>query len=370
MRPRRARCRSGSPRRSTSTRSPLRSSSRSEKGTHPAFDETRAARGELQFDAWGVDSRATPRAGRRCARGSASTACATRCWSRSRRPRRSRRSPAATSASSRRCRTCSSARRCRATSSRSTATWCDELKALGLWNEPTRARLKLAEGSVQAHRRAARGRSARVYRTAWELPMRSLIDMAADRGAFIDQSQSLNLFVESPNIGAALGDVLLRLEEGPQDHVLPALAPGDADREGDGRDLRPQPSRARSRTPRPARPASEPREPPCAPPRSGHVPHAAADGVPDVLRDVPRRDQEHLDRRGGRLLHRRRRSAHEDDATPSATSSSGWSRSSPPATRSSRTTSCSTSTSTSTRPRRGCTCRASSTRRRCTSSST
>jgi len=40
-----------------------------------------------------------------------------------------------------------------------------------------------------------------IYRTAWELPMRSLINMAADRGAFIDQSQSLNLFVESPNIG-------------------------------------------------------------------------------------------------------------------------------------------------------------------------
>jgi ribonucleoside-diphosphate reductase alpha chain len=36
----------------------------------------------------------------------------------------------------------------------------------------------------------------------WEVPMRSLIDMAAERGAFIDQSQSLNLFVESPNIGA------------------------------------------------------------------------------------------------------------------------------------------------------------------------
>jgi ribonucleoside-diphosphate reductase alpha chain len=33
------------------------------------------------------------------------------------------------------------------------------------------------------------------------MPMRSLIDMAADRGAFIDQSQSLNLFSESPNIG-------------------------------------------------------------------------------------------------------------------------------------------------------------------------
>jgi ribonucleoside-diphosphate reductase alpha chain len=40
-----------------------------------------------------------------------------------------------------------------------------------------------------------------IYRTVWELPMRSLIDMAADRGAYIDQSQSLNLFAESPNIG-------------------------------------------------------------------------------------------------------------------------------------------------------------------------
>jgi ribonucleoside-diphosphate reductase alpha chain len=75
-----------------------------------------------------------------------------------------------------------------------------ELKALGMWNESTRTQLKLAEGSVQmiselpSHLRA-------IYRTAWELPMRSLIDMAADRGAFIDQSQSLNLFVESPNIG-------------------------------------------------------------------------------------------------------------------------------------------------------------------------
>jgi ribonucleoside-diphosphate reductase alpha chain len=40
-----------------------------------------------------------------------------------------------------------------------------------------------------------------LYRTAWELPMKSLIDMAADRGAFIDQSQSLNLFSETPSIG-------------------------------------------------------------------------------------------------------------------------------------------------------------------------
>ena len=40
-----------------------------------------------------------------------------------------------------------------------------------------------------------------IYRTVWEVPMRALIDMAAERGAFIDQSQSLNLFIENPNIG-------------------------------------------------------------------------------------------------------------------------------------------------------------------------
>ena len=59
------------------------------------------------------------------------------------------------------------------------------------------ARRRLGAG----HRRAARPSSRAIYRTAWEIPMRSLIDMAADRGAFIDQSQSLNLFMESPNIG-------------------------------------------------------------------------------------------------------------------------------------------------------------------------
>jgi ribonucleoside-diphosphate reductase alpha chain len=75
-----------------------------------------------------------------------------------------------------------------------------ELKKLGLWNEGMRNRLKLSDGSIQniaeipAEIRA-------IYRTVWEIPMRSLIDMAADRGAFIDQSQSLNLFVQSPNIG-------------------------------------------------------------------------------------------------------------------------------------------------------------------------
>jgi ribonucleoside-diphosphate reductase alpha chain len=75
-----------------------------------------------------------------------------------------------------------------------------ELKKLGLWNEDMRNRLKMSDGSVQDVREIPEEVRA-IYRTVWEIPMRSLIDMAADRGAFIDQSQSLNLFVQSPNIG-------------------------------------------------------------------------------------------------------------------------------------------------------------------------
>jgi ribonucleoside-diphosphate reductase alpha chain len=75
-----------------------------------------------------------------------------------------------------------------------------ELKTLGLWTEATRSRLKTSEGSVRDLPDLPDSLQA-IYRTAWEVPMRSLIDMAADRGAFIDQSQSLNLFIENPNIG-------------------------------------------------------------------------------------------------------------------------------------------------------------------------
>lgn len=75
-----------------------------------------------------------------------------------------------------------------------------ELKGLGLWSEALRTRVKLADGSIQGIAEIPDDLKL-VYRTAWEIPMRSLIDMAADRGPFIDQSQSLNLFVESPNIG-------------------------------------------------------------------------------------------------------------------------------------------------------------------------
>ncbi|MFN2501436.1 MAG: ribonucleoside-diphosphate reductase subunit alpha [Pyrinomonadaceae bacterium] len=75
-----------------------------------------------------------------------------------------------------------------------------ELKAAGLWNDEIRTKIKLSEGSVQDIAEFSDELKS-IYRTAWEVPMRSLIDMAADRGAFIDQSQSLNLFMESPNIG-------------------------------------------------------------------------------------------------------------------------------------------------------------------------
>jgi ribonucleoside-diphosphate reductase alpha chain len=75
-----------------------------------------------------------------------------------------------------------------------------ELKKLGLWNEGMRNRLKISDGSIQNIAEIPEEIRA-IYRTVWEIPMRSLIDMAADRGAFIDQSQSLNLFAQSPNIG-------------------------------------------------------------------------------------------------------------------------------------------------------------------------
>ncbi|HEX4029351.1 MAG TPA: ribonucleoside-diphosphate reductase subunit alpha [Terracidiphilus sp.] len=76
----------------------------------------------------------------------------------------------------------------------------EELKQRNLWNDEMRQRLKLAEGSIQNVAELPDDLKL-VYRTVWEISMRSLIDMACARNAFIDQSQSLNLFVEAPNIG-------------------------------------------------------------------------------------------------------------------------------------------------------------------------
>ena len=76
----------------------------------------------------------------------------------------------------------------------------EELKTLGLWTPEIRDAIKLAEGSIQGIA-AIPERLRQIYRTVWELPQKALIDLAAARGAYIDQSQSLNLFMENPNIG-------------------------------------------------------------------------------------------------------------------------------------------------------------------------
>ena len=75
-----------------------------------------------------------------------------------------------------------------------------ELKALGLWTEPVRDAIKRADGSVQGLTELPEP-TRELFRTAWELPQRALIDLAAARAPFIDQSQSLNLFLASPTIG-------------------------------------------------------------------------------------------------------------------------------------------------------------------------
>ncbi|WP_406160204.1 ribonucleoside-diphosphate reductase subunit alpha [Streptomyces sp. NBC_00882] len=75
-----------------------------------------------------------------------------------------------------------------------------ELKKLGVWDARTREALRDANGSVQGFAWIPEDVRA-LYRTAWEIPQRGLIDMAAARTPFLDQSQSLNLFLETPTIG-------------------------------------------------------------------------------------------------------------------------------------------------------------------------
>ncbi|WP_226467351.1 ribonucleoside-diphosphate reductase subunit alpha [Luteimonas panaciterrae] len=171
-----------------------------ERGRHPSFADTRAAAGELQFDAWNV----TPENQERWdalrerikahgLRNSLLIAIA----------------PTATIASIAGCYECVEPQVSnlfkRETLSgdflQVNRHLVEELKKLGLWTPETRDAIKQAEGSIQGLTQIPETLRA-IYRTAWELPMRSLIDMAAERGAYIDQSASLNLFMESPNIGA------------------------------------------------------------------------------------------------------------------------------------------------------------------------
>ncbi|WP_267714860.1 ribonucleoside-diphosphate reductase subunit alpha [Streptomyces sp. CoH17] len=76
----------------------------------------------------------------------------------------------------------------------------DDLKRLGVWDARTREALREANGSVQGFSWIPDDVRA-LYRTAWEIPQRGLIDMAAARTPYLDQAQSLNLFLETPTIG-------------------------------------------------------------------------------------------------------------------------------------------------------------------------
>ena len=168
-------------------------------GPHQGYDETRAAQGDLQFDLWGV----TPsdparwqtlrdRVAAHGLRNSLMIAIA----------------PTATIASIAGCYECIEPQVSnlfkRETLSgeflQINAYLVRELQARNLWTEPVINAIKRAEGSIQDIDEIPQ-EIRDIYRTAWELPMRSLIDMAAARGAYIDQSQSLNLFMESPTIG-------------------------------------------------------------------------------------------------------------------------------------------------------------------------
>ena len=73
-----------------------------------------------------------------------------------------------------------------------------DLISLGMWNERVKTNIIANQGSVQ-YIDALPDALKLKYKTVWEMPMRHIIDMAADRGAFICQSQSMNLWVEEPN---------------------------------------------------------------------------------------------------------------------------------------------------------------------------
>jgi ribonucleoside-diphosphate reductase alpha chain len=168
-------------------------------GSHAAFPETRAAKGELQFDSWGVTPADTERwdvlrkrIQAKGLRNSLLIAVA----------------PTATIASIAGVYECIEPQISnlfkRETLSgdflQVNRYLVTELKELGLWTDEIRTRIKMAEGSVQTIDEIPAALR-NVYRTVWEIPMRSLIDMGADRGPYIDQSQSLNLFLETPTIG-------------------------------------------------------------------------------------------------------------------------------------------------------------------------
>ena len=76
-----------------------------------------------------------------------------------------------------------------------------ELIDLGIWSEQIKNSIIANKGSIQ-HLTQVPEHVRNKYKIAWEIPMRHVIDMAADRGAFICQSQSMNLWMEDPTYAA------------------------------------------------------------------------------------------------------------------------------------------------------------------------
>ena len=74
-----------------------------------------------------------------------------------------------------------------------------DLVDLGIWNEDLKNKIIVANGSIQNVEEIPENIK-ELYKTVWEIKQRSIIDMAADRGAYICQSQSLNIFLEAPNV--------------------------------------------------------------------------------------------------------------------------------------------------------------------------
>tara|TARA_B100001996_G_scaffold58926_2_gene41917 strand:+ start:2561 stop:4807 length:2247 start_codon:yes stop_codon:yes gene_type:complete len=75
----------------------------------------------------------------------------------------------------------------------------NDLKNIGLWSKEMKDLMVKANGSVQNIIDIPQNLKD-LYKTVWEMSQKTIIDMAADRGVYIDQSQSMNLFVESPTI--------------------------------------------------------------------------------------------------------------------------------------------------------------------------
>ncbi|CAR22703.1 KLTH0D09922p [Lachancea thermotolerans CBS 6340] len=76
----------------------------------------------------------------------------------------------------------------------------DDFCRLGIWNEKLKNRIIEQNGSIQGIE-GIPSNLKELYRTVWEIPQRVMIDLSADRGPFIDQSQSLNLFLREPTMG-------------------------------------------------------------------------------------------------------------------------------------------------------------------------